>query len=61
MGAFGGICLLGGLFFLYKTFTAQNFFSGRGVHLFGEDASKLDCGCLAAILLFAAFEFLWNM
>ena len=64
MGAFGGICLLFGLFFLYKAFTAQNLFGGgfrKRLNVFGENAGKIDCGLLAAVMLFAAFEFFWNM
>lgn len=62
MGAFGAIFLLGGLFFLYKTFTAPNLIGrGRRIRLFGEDAGKIDCGLFAAGMLFGAFELFWHM
>lgn len=62
MNALGILFLVCGLFFTFKAFTAPNLYSGgrRRLTTFGEDAGKIDCGIVAALMFIGAFSFLYN-
>lgn len=54
MGAFGGLLLLMGAFFVYKAFTAEKSIGGR------RSLGKIDAGIYAALFIGMAFWIFWN-